>query len=140
MAKIKKLPALRKRELLHATDVPRDSLLAFGELYLEEGYLYEAMEFFEKAREPSGLDRVRDAAVADGDVGLLEWIDRNGLSELSPQVWRAAAENATKAGSYRFAARAFEKAGDDKRATEAREATAASASEGKNSRPSDKEE
>jgi len=118
----RKLPTLEKRALLHSPAVSRDKLLAYAESYLEDGYLYEAMEFFEKAREQAGLDRVRDAAISEGNAGLLGWMARNALSQITEEHWRRAAENAMKGGKYRFAAAAFERAGDATKAQEARQA------------------
>ncbi len=107
---LRRLSTLQKRALLHAPDTPRDKLLAYAEKYLEEGYLYEALEFFEKAREQSGLDRVRDAAVAEGDATLLGWIARNGLAQVTADHWRMAGENAQKAGKVYYADAAFQRA------------------------------
>ena len=119
---LRRLSTLQKRAMLHAPDAPRETLLAYAEQYLDDGYLYEAMEFFEKAREQSGLDRVRDAAVAEGDATLLAWMARNALADVTPEHWRTAGENALKAGKICYADAAFERAGDSKRAAELRDA------------------
>ena len=116
-----RLSTLQKRALLHSPEAPREKLLQYAEQYLSEGYLYEAMEFFEKARELRGLERVRDAAVAEGDATLLAWMARNGLADVTPAHWRSAGQNALKAGKILYADAAFERAGDAQHKTEPRE-------------------
>ena len=123
MARARRLPTLDKRALLHATNAPRQQLLAQADFHLAEGALYDALDFFEKARDAEGLNRVRDAAIEDGDATLLAWIERNGLAELTAAHWLAAGENARKAGKFHDAARAFEKAGDPAKAQQARTAS-----------------
>ncbi len=71
--------------------------------YLAEGRRFEALAFLAKAGDTDGIRRVRDAAVAEGDVFLLR--ESSGLLEEEPDLatWRALAENAASAGKDSYA-------------------------------------
>ena len=118
----RRLPTLERRTLLHAPGTPKARLLQWAEALLEEGSLYEALDFFERARDTAGLERVRDAAIAEGNAHLLAWIQRNSLCETSPVQWLQTGENAAKSGKFLYAVRAFEKANQPARAAEVRRA------------------
>jgi len=118
MSKLHQLSTLEKRALLHSDDPDKETLLVHAESFLQDGRLYDALDFFEKTRDHDGLDRVRDAAVEKGDAGLLAWMDKNNLSEISSDQWIDAGENALKSSKFKYAARAFRLGGDERRANE----------------------
>jgi len=93
-------------------------------MYLEEGFVNDAVEFFGVAGSEAGLELVRRIAVEEGDFFLLSRVAEFAPDAAFPQVWRELAEHACDRGKLQFALKAFEKSGDGERSAEIRKAIA----------------
>jgi hypothetical protein len=92
---INKLPSfLKKKKLLDNPALPAAECQKYGNLFLEAGWLADALDFFSKGKVSEGLDLLQALAVETGDAFLLERVlqvtGREG-SELWPQVAARAA-------------------------------------------------
>lgn len=110
--------AIERREIL-AGNVKHVDLDALGERYLRAGWLSDAIDCFERTRNAAKLAEVKARAI-ETDVFLLERLARTRGVEVSKEDWRRAAEAAMAAGRDCAAVTAFERAGDEARAAEAR--------------------
>jgi len=99
---------LKKRRLLNEPELKPELCREYGENFLAQGWWEAALEFFQKAGDPQGLEKIKKHCLATGDAYLL---GRLGVSQ-DPQTWRQLAEQALDLGKLRFARRAYELAGD----------------------------
>ncbi len=112
----KNLTSIEKRDMLALRKVPKEVLIGYGDDYLEQEMLYDAMEFYKSAEHLEGLEHVKRKGVELGNVGALSWLDGYGMIRIEEADWRAAAESAERAGKLAYAELAFRKAGDEERA------------------------
>jgi len=107
------LPSLlERRALLYGKESLKADHHALAEGYFEAGRYSDALEFFHKADDAEGIERLRQHAVTHGDVFLLGEIGRLTHTPIPPETWKEAAVNAEKSGKLAFARIGFEKAGD----------------------------
>jgi len=107
------LPSLlERRGLLHGKESQKADHRGLAERYLEAGRYADALEFFHKADDAEGIDRIRRHAIKEGDVFLLGEIERVTHAPVPPEIWKEAASNAERSGRLAFARKGFEKAGD----------------------------
>ncbi len=107
-----RLPAaMEKRALLNAKDVSPEVLRDYGNLCLEAGRTSDAFEFYAAAKDPDGLDRIKQLAIKEGLAYLLHWLEGRAGHPVSRQEWIDAAQNARRLGKSSFARLAEEKAG-----------------------------
>ncbi len=104
------------RVLTASPDLTPGEANRHGDLFLDAGKLLQAMLFYERSRDRGRLERVRDAAVRDGDAFLLHWITRLDPEVVTPAEWREAGDRATREGKFVFARDCYEKAGDPEKA------------------------
>ncbi len=105
----KGLPAcLKKRRLLNEAEPKLELCREYAEKFLAQGWLEDALEFFQKAGDTHSLEELKKYCLETGDAYLL---GRLGVSQ-DPQTWRQLAERALELGKLRFARRAYEVAGD----------------------------
>lgn len=114
--------AIERREIL-AGNVKNVDLGELGRRYLAAGWLSDAIDCFERTGDRAKLEEIK-ARVIEGDVFLLERLAKIGVA-VSPEDWRRAGEAAAAAGRDKSAAIAFERAGDEQKAAEARARDAA---------------
>ena len=103
---------LKKRRLLNDRELKPELCREYGEQFLAQGWWEDALEFFQKAGDPQGLEEIKKHCLETGDAYLL---GRLGVSQ-DPQTWRQLAEQALDLGKLRFARRAYELAGDPDKA------------------------
>jgi hypothetical protein len=103
---------LKKRRLLNEPELKSELCREYGEKFLAQGWWEEALEFFQKAGDPQGLEKIKQHCLESGDAYLL---GRLGVSQ-DPKTWRQLAEQALDLGKLRFARRAYELAGDPDKA------------------------
>lgn len=103
---------LKRREILYGKGTPAEVLIEYGKLYLEEGRLNDAVEFFGMAGFKEGLMEIKELALKEGDYFLLEkvfeFLGEEGKKEDRISLGRRALE----LGMFSFAKKAFAKAGD----------------------------
>jgi len=86
LKKLTKLADFRiKHKNLHIANPNHDTLIKYGQQYLEIGWLSDAMGFFGKAGYQEGLEEILKIAVDNGDVFLfkagLRFLKRGGSRE-----------------------------------------------------------
>jgi hypothetical protein len=111
----KELPHYKKKQqLLHAKDARPGDLRRQGEEFLQAGWLSDAIDFFKKAGDQNGLEKVRDIVISEGDAFLF----RRALTALdvtaSEEQWKELADRALDLGKLQFAREGYRMAGDRK--------------------------
>jgi hypothetical protein len=103
---------LKKRRLLNEPEPNRELFREMAEKFLEADWWEDALEFFKKAGDGQGLEKIKNHCLETGDAAMLA---RLGLRQ-DPKTWRQVAERALELGKLRYARRAFELAGDPDKA------------------------
>lgn len=102
----------RKREMLEGDRASKDDLSGVGRGLAAKGLLDEALLFFAKADDGEGMASVLEESRRRGDAFTFEAALRALDRTASRKEWAEVGERAAAAGQFRFASRAFEKAGD----------------------------
>jgi hypothetical protein len=102
----------RKREMLEGDRASKEDLSGVGRGLAAEGLLDEALLFFVKAEDEEGMADVLEESRRRGDAFTFEAALRALGRTASQKEWSEVGERAAAAGKFRFAWRAFEKAGD----------------------------
>ncbi len=102
----------RKREMLVGDRASKDDLSREGRSLAAEGLLDEALLFFAKAEDGEGMSKLLEESRRRGDAFTFEAVLRALDRTASREEWAEVGEQAAAAGQFRFAWRAFEKAGD----------------------------
>ena len=109
-----KLPDYRiKQKLLYVDKVNQDNLQNYGDLFLEEGRIPDAFDFYIKANNNSGLQKIKGIALNSGDVMLFGQAAKALNLELKPADWEAVGQKAIELKKYSFAGHALEKANNE---------------------------
>ncbi|HOX43998.1 MAG TPA: hypothetical protein PK668_10395 [Myxococcota bacterium] len=101
-----------KTKRLYAKDATPAGLSAQAEEYLAAGWLSDAIDFFDKARDVKGLERVMARAIDEGDAFLLRRCLKCLGKEDKDGEWGRLAEKALELGKLMFAREGFRMAGD----------------------------
>jgi hypothetical protein len=112
------LSCLEKRDLLNQPAASVDTLMQWGDRFLEAGFVYDAVNFYEKAGAKEALMRLLEMARNDGDVFLLRRLCALLGREPSADEWLAVAEQAERQGKDQFAWKGYLGAGDQGRSDE----------------------
>jgi len=118
--KVKVLTYLEKRKILNSKEIDRSTLVAYGNLYLEKGAVNDALDFFEKAHFEEGIRKIRLLGLNEGDVFIFKKASKMLKIENSRDDWNRVGEKALELGKFRYAAIAFEEAGNEEKAQELR--------------------
>lgn len=102
---------LKKRQLLNDQELSPALCREYGEKFLTLGWWDDALDFFRKAQDPEGLEKIIRHGLETGDAFLLA---RTG--EQAPDIWLRVAEKAKELGKIHFARRALEMAGETEKA------------------------
>ncbi len=103
---------LKKRQLLNDPDLKAEHCREYGEKFLALGWWEDALGFFQKCQDSSGLEKVKNHCLETGDAYLLA---RMGVPQ-DPPTWRQLAMRAQELGKLRFALRAYDLSGDPDKA------------------------
>ena len=105
-----KLPDYRlKQKILYIDKTSPASLISTGDMYLEAGALSDALDFYAKAEHLAGMQKIKDIALAGGDVFLFQGAARALSIELRDADWENIAQTAMELGKNAFAKQALEK-------------------------------
>ena len=105
-----KLPDYRlKQKILYIDKTSPASLISTGDMYLEVGALSDALDFYAKAEHLAGMQKIKDIALAGGDVFLFQGAARALGIELQDADWENTAQTAMELEKYAFAKQALEK-------------------------------
>lgn len=106
----KKLPNYQeKQHILYIKRHPDKDLIAYGDAFLEEGKISDAVDFYQKANYVQGLEKIKGMAEQSGDLMLLQQVLKPLKQSFSDEAWNAIGERALEFKKYLFALHAFEK-------------------------------
>ena len=111
----------KKQRLLYAEQRSERELSDYGEGFLKEGKLSDAIEFYQKAQYRAGLESIKEKARQTGDVMALLQVGKALSQSLSEEDWRLTGDRARELKKYSFALYAYEKGGHDDLVQEVRE-------------------
>jgi hypothetical protein len=114
MAKAALPDVKEKTKRLYAKDATPASLSAQAEQYLAAGWLADAIDFFDRAKDVKGLEKVMARAIEEGDAFLLRRCLKCLGKEDKDGEWGRLAEKALELGKLMFAREGFRMAGDRK--------------------------
>jgi len=101
---------LKRREFLHSEKTSPETLSAAGRALLAAERYSDALDFFEKARDTDGIQKIKRIALQRGDTFLLARLDRFDRTLVTKEEWEAAAKTAAaegKASMAEFVAKKF---------------------------------
>jgi tetratricopeptide (TPR) repeat protein len=102
-----------KQKILYIDKVNSNVLQNYGDLFLEEGLLSDALDFYQKANYNSGMQKIKDIAFDRGDVMLFQQAAKALHMELKPADWEGIGQKAIDLKKYSFAQHALEKANNE---------------------------
>lgn len=106
----KKLPDYRlKQKILYIDKTSPESLISYGDLYWEAGAPSDALDFYARASHSAGLQKIRDAALQNGDVFLFHGAARALGLELRDEGWENIARTAAALQKFSFSVQASKK-------------------------------
>ena len=113
----KKLPGcLKKRDLLNSDRVDKSGLIKLGQGYLQEGFISDCIDFFEKAEHFEGLAQLKEKCAATGDYFLYQRVVKILQDSPSPEEWIQVGDKALGLGKLLFAMLAYKRADDHEKA------------------------
>jgi hypothetical protein len=89
---------LKRRDLLHSEKSSPALLSSVAKEFLAAERVSEALDFFEKARDTDGIQKIKSLALSTGDTFLLNRLERFDRSLVTQQDWDTAAQKAAAAG------------------------------------------
>jgi hypothetical protein len=111
MSKI--LSCLKKRDLLHNPNISNDELVQYGWEYLKQERPVDALDFFEKAQNLEGIQRIREWSLEQGDPFLLQQTSKMLKEQVPEESWRLVGEKAKATGRHQQALLAFKAIADE---------------------------
>jgi hypothetical protein len=107
------LPDYReKQKLIYIDHSPKEVLIAYGDRCRNADRLFDALEFYQKAKHEPGLREIMATAISSGDAMLLEQTAKALGTPPSDEEWNRLGRRAFDLKKYLFARHAFEKCGD----------------------------
>ncbi len=111
---IKKLPDYRsKQKILYVDKVNQNELKDYGNSFLEDGFLSDALDFYQKANDKGCMQKIKDIAFDRGDVMLFQQAAKALNVELEPADWEGIGQKAIGLKKYFFALHALEKTNNE---------------------------
>ena len=104
---------LLKQKILYIDKVNPHVLQNYGNLFLEEGLLSDALDFYQKANDNSGMQKIKDISFDRGDVMLFQQAAKALHMELKPADWEGIGQKAIDLKKYFFAQHALERANNE---------------------------
>ena len=106
----KLLTCLKKRDLLNNEKTSRSELLNYGELYVQQGRLADAIDFFERAQYFEGLTQLRQHCINEGDYFLTQRLSKILENPLDSAEAVQLGDSALRQGKLLFARAAYQQA------------------------------
>ena len=104
-----------KQKILYIDKVNQNLLQNYGNSFLEEGLLSDSLDFYQKANDKSGMQKIKDIAFDSGDVMLFQQAAKALHLELKPADWEGIGDKAIGLKKYYFAQHALEKANNEEK-------------------------
>ena len=115
----KRLPScLKKRDLLNSDRVDKSELIKLGQGYLQEGFISDCIDLFEKAQHFEGLIQLKEKCAAEGDYFLYHRLAKILQDSPSPEEWTQLGDKALGLGKLLFASLAYERADNQEKAAQ----------------------
>lgn len=89
---------IKKRDLLHAERSTPAVLTATAREFMAAERYSDALDFFEKAKDLTGMNDIKQLALRTGDTFLLSRLDRYDRTLVSQDEWKATAALAVEQG------------------------------------------
>src|SRR5690348_5654206 len=89
---------IKKRDLLHSEKSSAATLAGVGNEFLQLKRYSDALDFFEKAKDKTGVEKIKQIAMDSGDTFLLSRLDRYDREMVSKADWEAAGQKAEALG------------------------------------------
>jgi hypothetical protein len=102
-----------KQKILYIDKVNQNLLQNYGNSFLEEGLLSDSLDFYQKANDNSGMQKIKNIAFDSGDVMLFQQAAKALNLELKPIDWEGIGQKAIDLKKYSFAQHALEKANNE---------------------------
>jgi len=116
---VKKLPScLKKRDILNSDKADNSELIRLGQGYLQEGFISDCIDFFEKAEHFEGLLQLKAKCTAEGDYFLYHRLVRILQDSPSPEEWTELGDKALGLGKLLFASLAYKRADNHEKAAQ----------------------
>lgn len=110
----RKLPDYRlKQKILYIDKTSAETLIRYGDLYLEENVLSDALDFYLKAGHATGLQKIKELALQGGDTFLFQRASKALNIEPGHTDWENIARRAMELKKYCFARYALEKSNNN---------------------------
>jgi hypothetical protein len=110
----KKLPNYQeKQHILHVKHHSDKDLIAYGDAFLDEGKISDAVDFYQKANYVHGLEKIKGMAELSGDVMVLQQVLKPLKQAIPEKTWNAIGERSLELKKYLFAFYAFEKGNNE---------------------------
>jgi hypothetical protein len=107
------MSCLKKRDLIQEVTTSRETLIKFGQEYLQQGRWLEALEFFERAPDPEGLQTLKKRGLEEGDPFLYKQACRFLKESPDPTEWKLIGAKALSQGRWHQALTAFKALADE---------------------------
>jgi hypothetical protein len=105
-----------KRDLLYSGKASEEQLNSIADLLIERERYGEALEFLERTRDRSRLERIRKDALERGDTFLLARFEKLAGETVPAETWREIADKSVALRKYYDAWRGLSLAGDEEAA------------------------
>ena len=102
-----------KQKILYIDRRSAEELIVHGDRSLEANRIFDALEFYQRAKHRPGLEKMLEMAVSTGDAMLFEQAVRALHREYTAEEWNRLGQRAFALKKYTFARQAFEQAGDN---------------------------
>jgi len=89
---------IKRRDLLHSDKSAPSTLSATAQDFLAAERYSEALDFFEKARDKDGVQKIKSIALKNGDTFLLARLERFDRTLVAREDWDVAAKAAEAGG------------------------------------------
>ncbi len=108
---VRRLPDYRlKQKTLYIDKTSAATLQNYGDMFLEEGNISDALDFYQKAGYNEGLQKIKQISIDDGDVMIFQRAAKALHIEPKPEDWETIGRKAIDLKKYFFARHALEKA------------------------------
>ncbi|MDP6116494.1 MAG: hypothetical protein QGF00_11700 [Planctomycetota bacterium] len=108
--------SVKKRDILYGDSTDPEELSELGGQYLAEERFWEAVEFYDAAKDDTGIAKVKNAGIEMADSYLLRRLEKMEIGNVTESDWLSLAENALTAEKIRDAIEGFERGGQSERA------------------------
>jgi hypothetical protein len=111
---VRKLPDYRlKQKTLYIDSTSAATLQNYGDMFLEDGNISDALDFYQKAQYSEGLQKIKMMAVDIGDVMIYQRAAKALHIEPKPEDWETIGKKAIDLKKYFFARHALDKANNE---------------------------